>query len=177
MHPKVVLAVSPWLTQEEGAQVKELASALGVEALVVSPEPTGLKDDLLNTGDPAPNRRGLVEQGFLAQDPQQLLARMGEAESVLLIGERVVDLIGRDELAGLGHDLRVMVLDTVPYAGDNACTSLGVPNYFEREGTWINVDGKTGRLYVARPAPSGVAQLTRTLSQLLERCAEGASQS
>jgi len=174
VHPKPVLVVSPWLTQEEGALAKELAAALGSEALMLSPAPTGLKDELLNTGDPAPNRRGLCGQGFEAIEATALLERAGSAEALLMIGERIADLLGRAALAELPAELRVITLDTLPYAGPNACASIGVPSCFERQGTWVNVDGKQGRINVARPAPTGVGPLTRTLSSLLELSSEGA---
>lgn len=176
VHPQPMMVLSPWLTQEEGALALELAQAIGAQCSMVSPAPTGLEDDLLNTGDPAPNRRGLGELGIPALEAEALRASLEHAEAVLLIGERVVDLMGRGELAAMDAKLRVLVLDLLPYDAPNACVSIGVPSYFERQGTWLNVDGKSGSLNVTRPMPAGVAPLDRTLGALLERCAEGASQ-
>jgi hypothetical protein len=58
------------------------------------------------------------------------------------------------------------VLDTTVPAASASSLSIGVPNAVELTGTWVNVDGHRGLLGAARPAPSGVAPLVRTLEGL-----------
>jgi NADH-quinone oxidoreductase subunit G len=163
-HGKPLVVASPWLTQEEGA----LAHALGSECVMVSPPPSPLKDDLLHTGDPCPNRRGLGALGFAAQTAAEILARVRERPVALLVGERVAELLG-PELAALPTTVRLLVLDTRPLDVPAACVEIGVPDCSERTGTWINVDGHAGTLAIARSAPAGVAPLVRTLAELAQR--------
>ncbi len=168
--PTLVVA-SPWITVEEGERLLALARELGAEATFVSPPPNGLADDILHTGDPCPNRRGLTELGFAPVEAAALLERLATAESALLVGERVVELLGTDGLMELPASLRLVVLDLFALEAPANKVSIGVPSSLERTGTWINVDGVRGRLGIARP-PGGVAPLTETLDLLRAKLRE-----
>ncbi len=165
VHGAPLVVGSPWLTQEEG----ERARALGAQLFFVSPAPSDLKDDFLHTGDPCPNRRGLTALGFEALTPEAACERLAGAKLALLVGERVAELLGAENLARLPASLRLVVLDTHPTDAPAAQVQLGVPDASERTGTWINVDGHAGPLGIARSAPSGVAPLTRTLDEIARR--------
>jgi NADH-quinone oxidoreductase subunit G len=167
VHGAPLVVASPWLTQEEGA----LAEALAREACFVSPPPSPLKDDLLHTGDPCPNRRGLSELGFAPIAAEDVPAKLAGAPFALLLGERIGALLGREALAALPASARLVVLDTHPLDVPAAELEIGVPNSVERTGTWLNIDGIVGSLAIARPAPAGVAPLTRTLQELARRAA------
>ncbi len=169
VHAAPVVMVSPWLTIEEGALVQGLARELGVRAGFLSPPESPLKDDLLHTGDPCPNRRGLSELGFEAQSAEQALERLAGAESALLVGERAAEHVGDAGLAALPAGLRLVVFETRPVDVPAARILIGVPNAAERLGTWINVDGRRRRIAPSKAAPSGVTALTRSLAGLLER--------
>src|SRR6185436_16129767 len=91
----VVCIGSPFLTVEEGKAFAALCQSLGATPMFVSPPPSGLKDSLLNTGDPCPNRRGLGELGFTAISVVDARARIGEANVAVLAGERVIEILGR----------------------------------------------------------------------------------
>jgi NADH-quinone oxidoreductase subunit G len=181
---------SPFLTLEEGERLLELCRRLGAAPVFVSPPENGLKDELLHTGDPCPNRRGLSDLGFEARTADELLADLAGREAALLIGERITALMtpadaptdaptGTDEdtpqgLAALPETLRLIVFDTHALDVPAACTWVGVPNLVERTGTYVNVDGHRGQIAAARPAPQGVPPLERTLRELVELCsAEG----
>ncbi len=171
VHGAPAIVVSPWLTVEEGELVQQLARELGSSAFYVSPSPSPLKDDLLHTGDPCPNRRGLSEQGLEALSAAEALARLGGSASALLIGERIVELLGTEALSALPVQARLLVFDTqVPHV-PSARVVVGVPNASERSGTWINVDGHRGRIAPAKAAPQGVLPLERTLAELRSRLA------
>ena len=173
IYPDPLIVASPFLTQEEGAELLRVATALGRKARFVSPPANDLADDLLHTGDPCPNRRGLTELGFEAATAAEILALADERPSMLLVGERVVELIGASELAELPASKRCIVLDC--HLDELAMTDvgIGVPNHAEREGTWINIDGKSGAIAAAKPAPPGVWRTQRTL-ETLARLLEGA---
>ena len=167
-RPKALIVASPFITQEEGAELKRVADQLGQTPRFVSPAKNDLADDLLHTGDPCPNRRGLTDLGFTASTAAEILEALGEHESVLLVGERVVELIGAEALAEQPASMRCVVLechlDELPMTD----VGIGVPNHAEREGTWINVDGKAGKIAAAKPAPSGVWRTQRSLERLSE---------
>jgi NADH-quinone oxidoreductase subunit G len=171
VHPDPVIVASPWLTVEEGERLARLARRLGTEARFVSPPPSDLKDDLLHTGDPCPNRRGLEEHGIAGHSAAELLERLGAADSAILIGERVTELLGVEEVAALPAALRLVALTTHAPDGPAVDVALGVPNCVERSGTWRNVDGLERPLGIARPAPDGVAPTTRTVDELARRLA------
>jgi len=163
-----LLIASPWLTDEEGALLHALAQQIGAETGFVSPPESDLKDDLLHTGDPCPNRRGLTELGFEGRDPAAWLEKLREAKVAILVGERAAELLGIDALAALPAELRLVTVDTAVLDVPATVACLGAPNAAERTGTWTNVDGIPRRLGIARSAPPGTPPLTRTLEGLRE---------
>jgi len=160
------VVASPFLTQEEAGALADVARALDVDVHFVSPEPNDLADDVLHTGDPCPNRAGLTELGFTASKPAELAEAVGSAGRILLVGERVVELCG-DALDEL--EARLFVVDAFPCEHVKPEIALPAPVHVEKNGHWINVDGYRGRLTMARPAPSGVPALERTLADLALR--------
>ena len=165
-HGEALLVASPFLTIEEAKELAGLGKTLGSRLLFVAPEANDLADDLLHTGDPCPNRRGLEDLGFEGLPPEEILLRVADNEAVVLVGERVADLIGRDAVAALPESLRVILLDTHLVDSPAVDVAIGVPNYVERSGTWINVDGHAGIISPARPAPQGTWMLERSLDHL-----------
>ena len=161
------LVVSPFVTVEEGEALLALAKKIEVEPVFVSPKPNGLEDDLLHTGDPCPNRRGLEQLGFRAKSAEEVLALLGECECAVLVGERVAALIG-DGLRELPAAVRLIVLDCTALDVPAVSVCLGLATYVERAGHWVNVDGLRGPLGAARRAPDGVRD-TRALLADIER--------
>ena len=162
-----VIVVSPFATNEEAQAARLLATALQARAIGVAPAPNDLKDDLLHTGDPCPNRRGLADAGYELLAPADVITALSESVSAILCGERVVELVGSAALAGLSAQRRLIVLDTHALDVPAAYVCIGVPTHVEKAGTWSNVDGKLRRLAVARPMPRGVQPLERSLTRLL----------
>jgi NADH-quinone oxidoreductase subunit G len=169
------MVLSPFVTQEEATAALELARALSAEVGFVSPPPNDLKDDLLHTGDPCPNRKGLETLGITALDADAVIARLSAAKSALLVGERVQELIGVERLAKLPSSLRLMALDLAAHDYPALDIAIGVPCHVEKQGHWLNVDGIRRDLTVARSAPGTVRPLERTLERLREVCAAAAA--
>lgn len=167
-YERHAIVASPWITNEEGAQLAELAKRLGATPMFVSPPPSDLKDDLLHTGDPCPNRRGLEALGFEAKTPEELAQRLAESETALLFGERVARLLGQEMLDALPKALRAFLFDDVPAAAPALRIVVGMANWVERKGTWTNVDGFEGKIQAARTAPSGIRQPLALLADLLQ---------
>jgi hypothetical protein len=166
VHGDVLLVASPFLTVEEGKELLGLGKTLGARPVLVSPEPTEWADDLLHTGDPAPNRRGLTDLGYDALPADEILARAQGSGAVMLVGERVADLLGREAVATLPGALRVILMDEALVDSPSVDVAIGVPNYVERTGTWVNIDGHEGRIAAGRPAPQGTWSLERSLDHL-----------
>jgi NADH-quinone oxidoreductase subunit G len=173
-HGEALVVASPFITVEEGRALLALGKTLGARPVFVSAEPNDLADDLLHTGDPCPNRRGLAELGFDALPAAEVLAALPGYESALLVGERVVELLGADALRALPASMRVILLECEPLFAPGIDVAIGVPNYVERDGSWINVDGHAGKLRAARPAPAGVRSTLRLLDSLHALLAGGA---
>jgi NADH-quinone oxidoreductase subunit G len=167
VHKKHALVVSPWITVEEGEVLETLATELGAALIFVSPPESELKDDFLHTGDPCPNRRGLEELGFEGKSAEEVIEFIGETETVTLVGERIVDLIGKTALGALPGKLRLFVFDchTLEVAAVQVC--IGIPNWVERGGHWINIDGKRGPISSARPTPPQVRPLRSLIGDLV----------
>jgi hypothetical protein len=132
----------------------------------VSPEPNGLKDDLLHTGDPCPNRAGLEQLGFAPLTPAELLQRAQTAGAVVLAGERVAELLGPDELATLPAAQRLVLFDTHLRDLPALDVCVSVPTHVEKTGHWLNVDGLRRQVGRAKAPPAGVEGLDATLAQL-----------
>lgn len=168
LHPSVVVAVSPFLTVEEGAELLDLARARGLTTppVFVSPPPNGLQDDLLHTGDPCPNRRGLTELGFEAAPPDEVVRRLQSSPAAILIGERVADLVGTDGLKALPSALRLAIFDCRALDVPATDVCIGLPTWVERTGTYVNRDGVRGPISAVKPPPRGVRSLSRHLQAL-----------
>jgi NADH-quinone oxidoreductase subunit G len=167
-HAGRLVVLSPFATQEEAEATLRFARALSAETCFVAPSASGLADELLHTGDPCPNRKGLEALGVAALDPEQVLARLGAVEAAVLVGERVQELIGLEGLGGLPSGLRLIAFDLQAHAYPALDAALGVPLHVEKQGHWLNVDGLRRDLAVARSAPAGVEPLVRNLERLAE---------
>jgi NADH-quinone oxidoreductase subunit G len=169
---KPLIVASPWLTVEEGTELLTLGRQLNGRVAFVSPAQNELADDLLHTGDPAPNRRGLTDLGFEALSPEEILSAASEHSSILCIGERVASLLGEDGFNSLPSATRVLLFDCAlpaPQEGGNSPIDLaiGLATSAERAGHWVNIDGIRRPILQARPAPTGVWNTVRLLQNLL----------
>jgi NADH-quinone oxidoreductase subunit G len=160
------VVLSPDVTQEEAATALALARALGASACFVSPPPNGLADELLHTGDPCANRKGLQTLGVEGLAPADVLARLAACEAALLIGAGVGARLGEEGLLALPSALRLVQFDLVLTRASALQVGVGVPDAFETGGHRLNVDGLRRELAPARSMPRGVVPLTRSLDEL-----------
>ena len=173
-HPDALLVASPFCTVEEGGAIQALAKARGTSACFVAPGQNGLKDDLLHTGDPGPNRRGLTEAGLQPIEPKELAKKLAAAKAAVLFGERVVELAGAPAIAALPATTALAVFDCHAPDAAACAVAIGIPTWVERSGTYVNVDGHRGPISAVKPAPAGVRALGRHLAAL-ERAEAGRS--
>jgi NADH-quinone oxidoreductase subunit G len=174
LHPDALLVLSPFLTIEEGDAVAAFAKTLSRAPVFVSPEPNALKDDLLHTGDPCPNRRGLTELGIAGVAPAALAKSIAESRGVVLVGERVAELVGLETLRAQPAALRLAVLDCHALDAPATDVCLGIPTSVERTGTWINVDGERGPISAVKAPPAGVRTIAAHLELLARLLAKRA---
>ena len=167
-HGPPAFVVSPFVTQEEAEAALAAARALGAEAHFVSPAPNGLADELLHTGDPCPNRRGLEQLGLRPLSPADCLAALGRAEAAVLVGERAAELVGLEALATLPAGLRLVLFDTHCRELEALDAAIAVPTHVEKTGHWLNIDGVRREVGRAMAPPEGVEPLERTLARLGE---------
>jgi hypothetical protein len=92
--------------------------------------------------------------------------RLAASRSAVLFGERVAELVGRDALATLPAALRMVVFDchALDVPATDAC--IGIPNWVERTGTYVNVDGVRGPISAVKAPPRGVRTLVEHLDEL-----------
>jgi NADH-quinone oxidoreductase subunit G len=156
----MLVIASPFLTNEEGKALLDLAKTVGAKPRVVLPE-IGPSDELLHTGDPCPNRKGLVDLGFEPLIPGAASAlREGSApaKACLLAGEWIVDLLemGGNAAAFLDDPkFPTIVVERrrVDRAGVHMC--LPAANAFEKSGTFTNSKGAPQALRAAVSLPPG----------------------
>jgi NADH-quinone oxidoreductase subunit G len=160
--------LSPWCTIEEGERAKALAARLGHQLCFVSPAPNGEKDDLLHTGDPCPNRRGLSDLGIAGLEAAKALEAAKGAKLVVLLGERIVELLGAGEIARVDAT-RTAVHLVDEFALDVPCVRsvFGAANCVERVGTWVNVDGVRGPISAVKAPPIGARSPARLMDELV----------
>jgi NADH-quinone oxidoreductase subunit G len=174
-RPPPLVVASPFLTQEEGQALIAAARRLGpggaAAPAFVAPLPNGLADELLHTGDPCPNRRGLAELGLRPLAPADALSELAAAQSALLVGERVAELVGLEPLAVLPGALRLVLFDAHARGFPAVDAVIAVPTHVEKSGHWLNVDGVRRELRRAKAPPPGVEPLERTLARLADLAA------
>ena len=166
VNPGALVLASPFLTVEEGKALLALARAHSIEPRFLSPDPNGLADALLHTGDPCPNRRGLAELGFAPMSPAEASAELAKTKAAVLVGDRIAELVGQAALAALPSALRLVVFDVADLDVPALDALVGLPTHVERTGTWVNLDGHAGPIAAAKPPPKGVRALEALLSTL-----------
>jgi NADH-quinone oxidoreductase subunit G len=171
LHKDATIVVSPFLTIEEGAEVLELVRARGLSSrsMFVSPAANGLRDELLHTGDPCPNRRGLIELGYEAVLPEEVLRRLSASSAAILFGERVAELVGVDGLRALPAKLRLAVFDVRALDVPATDVCIGIPTWVERTGTFVNVDGVRGPISAVKAPPALVRTVSRHVAALAKK--------
>ena len=161
-----LFVLSPYCTVEEGQALLELARRHRAEIAFVSPAANALKDDLLHTGDPCPNRRGLSELGIAGDTPLNLTKRIAAAKVAVVAGERVVEILGAAEVKALPATVALYAFECHPVEARALRCEIGIANHVERAGTVVNLDGIRGPLAAVKPAPRGVRALSRHLEDL-----------
>jgi len=161
---KVILLLSPWATQEEGETFHRLVSTLdpkNVLAGFYQPTESRKGDDLLRTDEDAPNCRGLRETGLEAIDEGRLATTLEDnlgSSTVFLTG------FGLDALLPDTIKLRIKGAGQLLFHGFRLAhfpfSKIAIPamSPMEKNGYWINGDGRKQYLRPALQAPRTILE-------------------
>ncbi|MBI3820502.1 MAG: (2Fe-2S)-binding protein [Planctomycetes bacterium] len=166
----LLMFASPFMTNEEGAAFLELSKTLGAKARFVAPPP-GARDEMLYTGDPCPNRRGLADLGFAATTAAEANDAAKTAKAVVLAGEFAVDLLNlTNEGSAFLDRAAVPALVVERRAVDRASVAMSFPalNTFEKSGSFTNIDGIAQRVKASVAAPPGAVADRQLYEKLRE---------
>jgi len=166
--PQLLALASPFFTNEEGEAFRALCATLGAAARFVAP-PTADPDELLHTGDPCPNRRGLTDKGLVVSTPDEVAALVVSSKAALLAGERVIDALelipGGSVFLG-NAKLPCIVTERRLVERDGVVACLPAANAFEKSGTFTNVNGLAQPIRAALKRPPGTLSDLDTLVRL-----------
>lgn len=167
------IVASPFLTQEEAKPLYAFTKELQCEAWFLAPNQKE-GDGVLKTGDPCPNRYGLLELGFKAITPEDLLKRAKTAPAVFLAGEKILQILfGIDpstphpELPYPEISARSILLDTHPRDGFGLY--LPAKTWAEKHGHVLNVDGIRRVLRPVLSGPENILDGADLLGQMVQQ--------
>jgi NADH-quinone oxidoreductase subunit G len=165
---------SPKLTNEELFLIRELFRGAPVTAAV--PEQPGYSDDFLIKADKNPNTLGATVLGLAgpgAPQTSDILARAleGRIDMLWVFGHDLGKLFGNERLQELSRKLRLFVFSGT---NENSTASLAhwvLPTaaYVEKDGTFVNCQGRVQRVGRAFPPLPDSREDWRILLDLAER--------
>jgi NADH-quinone oxidoreductase subunit G len=156
---RVGVIASTQLTSEELFLIREIFQrGLGAQVSASVPEKPGSSDDFLIKADKNPNTAGAELLGLAgpgAPDAGQILdeALAGNLDALWVTGHDLVELFGEDKIRQLRDKVGLFVFSgpnenrTVPLAH----WALPSAAYVEKDGTFVNCDGRIQRIGQAFP--------------------------
>ncbi len=168
---------SAQLTNEELFLIREVFQGAQISANV--PEQPGSSDDFLIKADKNPNTLGATMLGLAgseAPEAGQILdeALAGNLDAIWVFGHDLVDLFGEEKALELANKVDLLVFSGT---NENATASLAhwtlpTAGYVEKDGTFVNCEGRVQRVGRVMP-PYGRSQedwrLLLKLAELLGR--------
>lgn len=154
---------SSGLSNEELFLIREVFQrGLGASVMAAVPVPPGYSDDFLIRADKSPNTRGATILGLAgpgAPPVDSILAdaRAGRIDALWVFGLDLAALIGDAELDALSGTVDLLI-----YSGTNdnrtaaaAHWVLPTAAYLEKDGTFVNCQGRVQRIGCALPPLAG----------------------
>jgi len=168
---------SSGLSNEELFLIREvLQRGLGATVTTAVPRPPGYGDDFLITADRSPNTAGATLLGLVGPDAPSLddiLAevRAGRLDALWVFGLDLAALIGDSALEAISRTLTLLI-----YAGTNenrtattADWTLPTAAYLEKDGTFVNCQGRVQRIGRALAPLAGAREDWAVLLEIAER--------
>jgi NADH-quinone oxidoreductase subunit G len=174
---RVGVIASVQLTNEELFLLKKVLPEAQISAAL--PEQPGFSDDLLVQADKNPNSEGarllgLAGPGVIQAEQILDAALAGELDTLWVFGHDLAQFFGEERVSGLGERVDLLVFSgTNPNpTADLAHWVLPTSAYVEKDGTFVNCDGRVQRIGRAF-APLGASRedwrLLLELARKLER--------
>ena len=156
---RVGVIASAQLTNEELFLVREIfQGALGARVTASVPETPGSSDDLLIKADKNPNTLGVTLLGLAgpdAPDAGQIVeeALTGNLDALWVFGHDMVEFFGEGKVRELSEKVELFVFSGT---NENPTASfahwvLPTSSYVEKDGTFVNCDGRVQRIGSAFP--------------------------
>ena len=156
---RVGVIASAQLTNEELFLVREIfQGALGARVTASVPETPGSSDDLLIKADKNPNTLGATLLGLTgpdAPDAGQIVeeALTGNLDALWVFGHDMVEFFGEGKVRELSEKVELFVFSGT---NENPTASfahwvLPTSGYVEKDGTFVNCDGRVQRIGSAFP--------------------------
>jgi len=170
---RVGVIASAQLSNEELFLIREVFQGAQISANV--PEQPGTSDDFLITADKNPNTLGATMLGLAGPGAPlagQILddALAGNLDVVWVFGHDLVDLFGEDKVRELPNKVDLLVFSGT---NENATAALAhwtlpTAGYVEKDGTFVNCDGRVQRIGRVMPPYGRSREDWRLLLQLAE---------
>ena len=156
---RVGVIASAQLTNEELFLIREIFQrALGARVTASVPEKPGSSDDLLIKADKNPNTLGATLLGLAgpdAPDAGQIVeeALAGKLDALWVFGHDMVEFFGEEKVRELSEKVGLFVFSG---ANENPTASfahwvLPTSGYVEKDGTFVNCQGRVQRIGLAFP--------------------------
>jgi NADH-quinone oxidoreductase subunit G len=155
---RIGVIASAQLTNEELFLIREIFGELGARVTALVAEEPGSSDDFLIKADKNPNTAGATLLGLAganAPDAEEVVdaALDGHLDVLWVFGHDLVALYGEDKVRKLSETVGLVV-----YSGTNENPTAGFAHwvlptaaYVEKDGTFVNVDGRIQRIGLAFP--------------------------
>ncbi|HYC78589.1 MAG TPA: 2Fe-2S iron-sulfur cluster-binding protein, partial [Planctomycetota bacterium] len=160
-HGRNALIVTSFdASNEEMEALRRLArETLGGATVVAVPvRPDGFSDDFLLRGDKHPNRRGAEALGLARSYGELPTLLEGRTAALFHRVDFGLDLDGRVAAAFGALETRAVIAANASPAADLATHLLPGASFIEREGTWINEQGRVQRFRRAYRARKGTRE-------------------
>jgi len=175
-QPRIGVLASTQLTNEELFLIREVFQrGLGARVTASVEQPAAFSDDFLVTADRTPNTRGATLLGLAGPDalPAQELvddARAGKLDVLWVFGHDLVQLFGEKQAREVVDNVALLA-----FSGTNKNATVDLAHwvlpsgaYVEKDGTFVNCDGRLQRVGMAFPPPGDAREDWRFLLQLAE---------
>jgi NADH-quinone oxidoreductase subunit G len=168
--PIAVIASSQLTTEELFLIRRIFQEGLGARVTAPALRPPGASDDFLIQADKNPNTlgatllglggKGAPDAGVLVEE-----ALEGRIEALWVFGHDLTALIGEDKLKELSKKLRLFVFSGTNESPMTAWSHWVLPTaaYVEKDGTFVNCDGRVQRIGRAFPPLDGSREDWRVL--------------
>jgi len=166
---KVAIFASYYLTNEENQLIKEVFfEKMGIKNIAYLGRKNENGDEILLSSDRNPNRRGVMNlwgEGIEKRSKEVIdSVKRGKFNLLILLSDEILEY--EELLLLIRETLSVWILSRSNGFYHNARVIIPVRNFFEKEGSFTNMDGITQSFSSALPPFRNVPDLRYIISQI-----------